>query len=682
MESLPELKKIPHLNYRKDRGAYFTRIPIPEDLKEFYKTANGKSQAYVTRSISASTAKGIKQAHDSNVDEIRAEFKANRREGNRHLAKIEEHARTFVVNQKPVSEDRKRGRRRKSVGERLDEKLSKIAASCKISDSEISAYLSDWYEIVWAKARDRLQYVLRLKLEVSESMGDGGELIEQLSDIGAELHELLLGIDPSFPNESVTNEIHSVGYQVPDEIELKKIFVENSIRLKTGCPAYLKMRRLIKGIMIDLLKWQESSYEADEPRPFVSRSLDEVRQLRKQDTFKSPVSSTSITSSVTVAQLFERFQKHKKQNKEVGKSVWSEISLMRGLVVEMFGNRKISSISKEEIMKLKDLVSNMTSRKDRRFKNMPLIDAIKIGNDEGLPRLTNSTVNRYRQVLQDAFVFGAKSGWIEEETIAELKERFNDTKRKRNVSPKVDRESFTDSELSIIFSSPIFTGMRGKSSASYKGGEFVYWDHRYWGTLIALFTGMRPREIWQLRVSQIKEMDGIKYFDVKTEYEDQSIKTQSSGFRKAPIHSQLISLGFLDYIAERRADEYVLHSITKSKDKDLTGYLTSWFNATLLKKLGILGMPGQKVFYSFRHTFATTALRASINEGILDELCGWSSEERRALRKSMRVNYTKAGHGMELLKDAIEKIKYPSIDFSRMYPENFRQVDKFKFRKI
>lgn len=687
MESLPELKKIPHLNFRKDRGTYFTRLPVPEDLKEFYMTSTGKYQKHVTRSISASTAKAIRHAHDSNLEEIRFEFREKRKSENQRLLEIERLVKVSNIEKSPTDRRIRRARNRKGQNARFEEKLGKFATSCKITDNEMSTLILEWYEVAWSKANQRLQLILKLKMDVTGSVDAkcGGELVEQLGNIEFEKSELILGVDPSFPNSSASDDIHHVGYISPDEVELKRLFIEKEFRLKDGCPAFLKMKRLIKGIMEDLLQWQVSSYEVGKIKSFSSRTLQEVRQLAKSggdQSNASPINTTSNISSVTVRQLFEAFTKHKEKNKDVGKSVWNEVSLMKELSISLFGKRSISSITKAEIMNLKDMVSNMASRKDRRFRNMPLLDAIKIGIEEDLPRLNNSTVNRYRQVLMDAFIFGAKSGWIQEETIAELRERFNDSNRSRNISIKTERMAFTGEELSLIFNSPTFTGMRGESSGRYRSGDIIYWDHRYWGTLIALFTGMRPKEIWQLRSSQIKEEDGIKYFDIKTEYDDQSIKTKESGFRKAPIHSKLLELGFLDYINGRDSDDYVLHSIKKSKDSDLTGYLTSWFNATLLKKLGIVGKPGQKVFYSFRHTFATTAIRSSVNEGILDELCGWSSEERRMLRKNMRANYTKAGHGMLLLKDSVEKIQYPSIDFLKMNPDNFQRISKYQLKKV
>ena len=685
MDDLPDLKKILHLHYRKDRGVYFTRLPIPEDLQECYKTSSGKFRTHLTKAITASSSTGIKKAHRANIVQIELEFRDKKKKLKSGLFEVEKKVKEKCYSEIALEE---RKTARLSKDSKLLAELSKIAINCNLSDFEICSHLLDWFEIKWAETNRRLQEILRLKSDIS-SFGNNPEKEMWLSDLlwdpNMDLWELTYGVDSTFGVQPFGGEIRSKNHLSPDRYELLSIFVKHGSKLDEGSPPYLKYQRLVRGVLIDLLKWFESSYDQGEFIDFQSESLAEIKELKRESLpSEEQFGLRKIIdpkASVTVSQLFEKFESNKRQTREVGESVWSEIALMRSLVFEVFGERIISSISKAEIMELKNHVSNMVNRKCVRFREMPILETIKIGLDEDLPKLNNSTVNRYRQALQDAFTFGAKSGWITYEVIRELEERFNQRNRNKNVTRTVERKPFEAEELNLIFSSPTFTGMRGKSRGRYKSGNIIHLDHHYWGPLIALFTGMRPREIWQMRISQIKTIDGVRVFDVKTEleYEDQSIKTDELGFRKAPVHSRLVELGFLEYISDRDENDYVIHSINKTKETDVTGYFTSWFNSTLLKKLGIVGLPGQKVFYSFRHSFATIGIRAGVSDKVLEELCGWSTQEKRMYWKPMLDGYTATGHGLSMLKEAIEKIDYPSIDFSKMNVLGWKEEKRYQY---
>jgi integrase len=59
--------------------------------------------------------------------------------------------------------------------------------------------------------------------------------------------------------------------------------------------------------------------------------------------------------------------------------------------------------------------------------------------------------------------------------------------------------------------------------------------------LIGLFSGMRLGEICSLDVRDVKERDGVTYFDIVA-------AKSEAGVRCVPVHSRLIDLGFLDYV--------------------------------------------------------------------------------------------------------------------------------------
>jgi len=64
------------------------------------------------------------------------------------------------------------------------------------------------------------------------------------------------------------------------------------------------------------------------------------------------------------------------------------------------------------------------------------------------------------------------------------------------------------------------------------------YDYQFWLPLIALHTGARLNEIAQLRVEDIKDIDGIKCFYINEEHELKTLKNTNS-MRYIPIHSAL-----------------------------------------------------------------------------------------------------------------------------------------------
>ena len=76
----------------------------------------------------------------------------------------------------------------------------------------------------------------------------------------------------------------------------------------------------------------------------------------------------------------------------------------------------------------------------------------------------------------------------------------------------------------------------------------------YWIPLIGLHTGARKNEICQLQPADIMSIKGTWCFNITTEGDEKSLKTGDHGGSKriVPIHSNLISLGFLAFVDANR----------------------------------------------------------------------------------------------------------------------------------
>ncbi len=176
---------------------------------------------------------------------------------------------------------------------------------------------------------------------------------------------------------------------------------------------------------------------------------------------------------------------------------------------------------------------------------------------------------------------------------------------KKGVENPDGRRPFTAEELQRIFSAD------GVFSASSRGGGGYH--ARVWIPILALYTGMRLDEICSLTVDDVLTSP-VAHLVVRQG------KTQSS-VRKVPLHPELVSLGFLPYVASlRQAGKKSLWPELKGKNAQGVDSRVAGKAFTNMKQR--LGLPVNVVFHSFRHTFKDVCRNALISREIHHALTG------------------------------------------------------------
>lgn len=133
------------------------------------------------------------------------------------------------------------------------------------------------------------------------------------------------------------------------------------------------------------------------------------------------------------------------------------------------------------------------------------------------------------------------------------------------------------------------------------------WPQNFWITLIGMLSGMRLDEVAQLHVADIKRVAGVLCFHVHDDpahdraHKTHKLKTNWSR-RDVPVHSQLLQLGFKEYVAEleARGEERLWPDLRHGRD----GYAAKfgrWFEAF---NRNYITPDKRKVFHSFRHNMA------------------------------------------------------------------------------
>jgi integrase len=181
-----------------------------------------------------------------------------------------------------------------------------------------------------------------------------------------------------------------------------------------------------------------------------------------------------------------------------------------------------------------------------------------------------------------------------------------------------------------------------------------------WFVPIALYSGMRLNEIASLMIRDIKQEEGIYFFDL-SQYTG---KTDNAP-RIIPIHSKLINSEFLKYVKEQKElgkkrlfSELDLTSATAKRDGSGT-QVGNWFNDTMLAKIDIhkkteLDTGIMVDFHCARHTVASRFKYHGVDGYIAKQILGHHQEDEI----TWGVYAAREGTKLSVLKRVIESLDY------------------------
>jgi integrase len=217
------------------------------------------------------------------------------------------------------------------------------------------------------------------------------------------------------------------------------------------------------------------------------------------------------------------------------------------------------------------------------------------------------------------------------------------------------RKPWTATELQSLFGQPLFTSY--SLPKLVKAGA----DAAYWIPLLGIFTGSRISELAQLQLSDIDTDSPIPQLSITDEGAGQQVKTDSS-IRTLPIHSELIRLGFLEYVTDMRAAGHTqVFPLIKMRTGKPGAYFSRWFNENKPE-----GLPD---FHSFRHTVRSVLAEAGVSEPVMDRITGHKVKGSTGTRV-----YTH--YSAEFMRQAVEQIEYPSVSLTKVYKQRQSKVKR------
>jgi integrase len=335
------------------------------------------------------------------------------------------------------------------------------------------------------------------------------------------------------------------------------------------------------------------------------------------NTHAEPITSTVESNAtpkgvgVTLMGIYEKWSDAKirsEKNKENAKVSSARMKQKLLAFTESQGDIAIGEITADHVITLRDHLTATTKHK-------------------------NKTIKGYLTTIQTMVSFAFNERYIKTNPLSGAKyypqENDSDT-----------RLPFDKEDLVKLFLNPKFKALKEKEPT------------KFWISLIALFAGARIEEIALLKKEDIKESDGVHYLDINDLTDDKKVKTKSS-IRKVPIHTQLIELGFLKYVAQAAPNEFIFPNL-KSIENRRGHSISKWFS-TYKKSVGITDKA--KVFHSFRHTHVGTSRDVGIEVDARKQIVGHSDN-------SAHSGYGN-GYSLKTLHSELCKLNF-GIDFKQL----------------
>lgn len=155
-----------------------------------------------------------------------------------------------------------------------------------------------------------------------------------------------------------------------------------------------------------------------------------------------------------------------------------------------------------------------------------------------------------------------------------------------------------------------------RALAPYRADEGE--DHKWWLPVLEFYSGARVNELCQLNPqTDFGLQSGIHFIRITAQTaSDERIKksVKTGDERYVPLHPDLVSSGFLDYVARvRKAGHKLLFPKWQPTNKRASTQAERWFR-DLLRSEGLRDeTPGRRVvgFHAFRHTLLARAANSS-----------------------------------------------------------------------
>ena len=374
---------------------------------------------------------------------------------------------------------------------------------------------------------------------------------------------------------------------------------------------------------------------------------------------------TDAKVKMTLGELCTEY--FKQYNEEAGNTgiAQKRIDTVRShldLLQEALGeDTPVQAIDYDRCMAFRSTLARIPSNRSKIYKNKPLNEAIALAESEGRPPLAYQTQSGYLGTLNKVLELA-----LLKQLISVVPSKGMKPSAKKTPADQ-QRKSFDDEQICEFFQSPYYKECSSEKSPPYNV-EKEHW--RFWLPLICLLMGMRPKEVCQLELTDVKlTKKGVHYLSVSpTNDEDEesngstnkkTIKTDTSR-RNVPIHPEILRIGFLEFVDDQKktGKQLLFQDLKVNKYGDPAQYALKCFREKYLKEA--IKVKKQQAFYSIRHSFRDALRRIEAPPDVLQSLGGWS-------QGSLVSDAYGDKSDPDYLNTYVQRIEYPGLDLSHLY---------------
>lgn len=297
------------------------------------------------------------------------------------------------------------------------------------------------------------------------------------------------------------------------------------------------------------------------------------------------------------------------------------------LMVEIVGDLPVDQYTRQLCRKYKDVALKLPPR-NRANAHLAVKQVIQTAGGKTISR---ATFNNHIKDLSSVFNYAVREGYCSANPMLGMKLKIAQ-------KASEERQKYDDKDMTVLFSSKLFSS-----------GGYLEKPYKYWLPILALYTGARMNELCQLYLDDIKEARDCISIDINDNRSDQRLKNIDSR-RVIPLHSRVIELGFLEYVAKLRS-EGQRRLFPELKYQEKRGYSAApskWF--ARYKKEYLVNLQGMtKDFHSFRHTVADCFKQNGLPEAVAASILG---------HRVNGITYNRYGKdfSFEVLKQSVEAI--------------------------
>ncbi|MHC2561451.1 DUF6538 domain-containing protein [Bradyrhizobium liaoningense] len=323
------------------------------------------------------------------------------------------------------------------------------------------------------------------------------------------------------------------------------------------------------------------------------------------------------------------------------------------MFIQLHGDLPVAEIKKSHARSFREALQLVPSARRGSLRTAGLPELSEWGRTHPeAPTVSAGTVNKQLGAVQ------AIAGWAYHNGVIPDDAPWSDPFQKMRVEEEQSgRGPFTVHELQAIFDAPLFTHQESPTGA--KGAAGV------WLPLLALFNGARQAELAGLKTSNVgQEANAPLLFIVADRKAGKRVKTKVSE-RVIPVHPQLVRLGFLDYVEERRRqgeNSWLFPTVAPDQAGALSAW-SKWFGRYLRTTVGIKDT--DRVFHSFRHGVKDALRRGRVDVEAREALLGHSGSTS-AVSRGYGASEMLERWGVKVLRDAVAKIEYVGLDLSKV----------------